>query len=273
MSVKDKFIFVSVVRDFDMYDRIVRNNPFNEGADFVFFDNRTSNVGVAERYNSFLDAYDYSEDAWFVFCHEDWEVREDLRPKLRRRSRKSLYGPIGMSTYVSGGKLFSFPMGYCRQTYRDGSGETECRGFLRSGIVDTFDCQCLMVHSSLVRKYSLRFDVRFTFDLYVEDFCISAYERYGVLSRILPIDCRHWSYGNISERFYRLKDYLSSKCGAGVYGTVVGASYIGDSELISGCSVVSFRKFFMNHPEKYWLLLKYRRERKRRKFFVGAPEA
>lgn len=25
---------ISVVRDFEMYDRLVRNNPFNKGADF-----------------------------------------------------------------------------------------------------------------------------------------------------------------------------------------------------------------------------------------------
>lgn len=65
-----------------MYDRLARNNPKNAGDEFVCFDNRKENVGVAERYNSFLDSYDYESPAWFVFCHEDWETKEDLTEKL-----------------------------------------------------------------------------------------------------------------------------------------------------------------------------------------------
>lgn len=49
---------ISVVRDFEMYDRLVRNNPFNKGADFSCFDNRQENLGIAARYNQFLNGYD-----------------------------------------------------------------------------------------------------------------------------------------------------------------------------------------------------------------------
>ena len=76
---------------------------------------------------------------------------------------------------------------------------------------DTFDCQCLIVHSSLVKKYGLRFDENLTFDLYVEEFCINAYEKYKITSRILQIKCQHWSKGNIGERWYRQFEYLQNK--------------------------------------------------------------
>ena len=124
--------------------------------------------------------------------------------------------------------------------------------------MDTFDCQCLIVHSSLVERFSLRFDENFTFDLYVEDFCISAFENHGVISRILPMDCRHWSYGSVSDRFMRLKEYLSSKC-RGVHSTIAGKSLIARPELVGGRRFTVFGRFFLNHPEKYWLIARYGR--------------
>ena len=88
---------ISVVRDFGMYDRLVRNNPFYpKGTDFVAFDNNKENKTIPERYNSFLDKYNYANDDWFIFCHEDWEVQEDLRKKLKNLDVNYLYGPIGM---------------------------------------------------------------------------------------------------------------------------------------------------------------------------------
>ena len=260
MCMQDKVVFISVVRDFEMYDKLVRRNPYNEGAAFTCFDNRISNVGVATRYNSFLDSYDYSEPAWFVFCHEDWELNEDLRPKLSKLNKDSLYGPIGISSVIGGNSIYLYPRGFCRQTSRDGSHEKMNRGLFRSGTVDTFDCQCLIVHSSLVLKRSLRFDDNFTFDLYVEDFCIQAHEKFGIVSRILPLDCRHWSHGNVTERFERLLGRLSDKC-SGIYASVVNASIIGERYRAEKFRVVTFRHFPLNHPEKYWLLMKYSRNR------------
>lgn len=254
----DKIVFVSAVRNFGIYDRLVRNNPVNAGAGFVCFDNLKENIGVASRYNSFLDSYDYSEPAWFVFCHEDWQALQDLRPKLRGADRNCLYGPVGMSSMTAGDSVCLYLRGFCRQCDRDGSRETRVRGVFRSGRVDTFDCQCLIVHSSLVEKYGLRFDGQFTFDLYVEDFCIGAYERYGIVSKVLRIDCRHWSYGEISERFRGLLARLSAKC-RGVYGCPVDWSPVGPPELLSGRRVLRFSSFFLNHPEKYWLILRYGR--------------
>lgn len=251
-----RLVFVSVVRNPGLYARCVSSNVFNAGADFVCFDNTRDNVGVAGRYNSFLDSYDYSKPAWFVFCHEDWELLEDIRPKLAGLPEDSLYGPIGNATLVTDSRICSYTRGFCRQCDREGKRRVRCRGLFRTGEVDTFDCQCLIVHSSLVERFSLRFDENFTFDLYVEDFCISAFENHGVISRILPMDCRHWSYGSVSDRFMRLKEYLSSKC-RGVHSTIAGKSLIARPELVAGRRFTVFARFFLNHPEKYWLIARY----------------
>lgn len=249
----EKLIFISVVRDFEMYDNLVRENKNNKGAEFVFFDNREHNNGIAERYNSFLAGYDYNNSAWFVFCHEDWETKEELFIKLSGLSTDCIYGPIGSASIVTSRNVYRYTRGFCRQSDRNGRRVVTCKGLMPDGVVDTFDCQCIIVHSSLVQRYSLRFDEHFTFDLYVEDFCIGAYERYGIISKILPINCQHWSYGNITDRFYKLKVYLDTKYN-GIYSTIAGAEVIGKA---GRRRIVSFGRFFLNHPEKYYILMKY----------------
>ncbi len=59
---------ISVVRDFEMYDKCVGANPYNAGAELHPIDNRVENKGIPTRYNEFLDAYDYSKPDWFVFA-------------------------------------------------------------------------------------------------------------------------------------------------------------------------------------------------------------
>lgn len=250
-----KVIFISVVRDFGMYDRLVRQNRWNAGGTFVTFDNRKENKGVAERYNSFLDTYDFSDDAWFVFCHEDWEARESLSRKLKHRSPSYIYGPIGSRTVVTANRLYQFTVGYCAESDRNGEGTVNISGFLPAGDVDTLDCQCVIVHSSLIRKYHLRFDPYLTFDMYAEEFCINAYERHGIVSRAIGIDCRHWSHGNITDRFHAFRRYVSSKY-SGIYTTTVGGNCIGNA---GNRKIVIFKRFFLNHPEKYYIYFQYRR--------------
>ena len=74
------------------------------------------------------------------------------------------------------------------------------------------------------REKGLRFDERLSFDLYVEDFCVSAFEEYGIESRILPLECRHYSLGTIGQRFYESLSYLREKYANAVkrHATIVG---------------------------------------------------
>ncbi len=202
---------ISVVRDFDMYNRLVKENPFYpKGVIFTAFDNNKENLTIPVRYNSFLDSYDYSNEDWFVFCHEDWELKEDLEKRLNNLDKNNLYGVIGTSLNWNG---FSNPThGEIENSNKDGSGLIKY-GNPNNNLmpVGTFDCQCLIVHSSLVKKYKLRFDENLTWDLYVEDFCISARENHAISSNILQLNCQHYSFGHIEERFYKQYRYLQQK--------------------------------------------------------------
>ncbi|MBQ6327426.1 MAG: hypothetical protein IJI35_00290, partial [Kiritimatiellae bacterium] len=88
-------VFVTVVRDKAMYDRLVKGNPNNAGAEFVAFDNLAENLPVTRRYNSFLEGWDYSRPAWFVFLHEDYEFLEPLGACLDRVDPRCIYGTVG----------------------------------------------------------------------------------------------------------------------------------------------------------------------------------
>ena len=198
-------IFISVVRDFAMYDRLVRNNPNNAGAEFVAFDNNVENKTIPVRYNSFLNSYDYSKEAWFVFCHEDFQFLEPVAPKLESLDKGAIYGAFGAKLRVPG-------VGLQIDSNKDGS-DMSFRGLPVSGptTVDTIDCACLIVHSSLIAKFGLRFDENLTYDLYTEDFGIAAKEEFGIDTKVLPIRTHHYSYGNVVQRFHDQLRYLNDK--------------------------------------------------------------
>lgn len=215
---------VSVVRDFEMYRQCILDNPWCQGLDILTLDNRTVNRFIPLCYNEVLAACKPEEDTWLVFCHEDWHPECDLCALLEPLDRTRLYGPIGV--YVEEGRMSDFIhiFGHVRHCRKDGSAPRTVKGRKDEDQVDTFDCQCLIVHSSLVCRYGLRFDERLSFDLYVEDFCVSALERYGIESHTLAIECTHFSKGKIGERFYQSLAYLQEKYAASDkrYGTIVG---------------------------------------------------
>ena len=224
-----KAILISVVRDFEMYTRCVKANPFTHGCETVSIDNRVRNDGIPVGYNRFLDSRPTDENAWYVFCHEDFELKEPLLPRLTATlDPNALYGPIGAVTQVRFGIYHQWRLvGAVEECRKDGSAVRTIGTPVPCGtIAETFDCQCLIVHSSLVQRHHLRFDEALTFDLYVEEFCMAAHERAGVDSRILPLQARHWSGGSIQPRYFTQEAYVNAK--------YPRACYTGTSSLILG---------------------------------------
>ena len=217
-----KVSVASVVRDVAMYERCVLGNPYFKGADLVMLDNRVENKTVTERYNNFLDGVD--DDRWIVLCHEDWELKEDLQDVLEKLHKDKLYGPIG--AFIEEKKTVDVLVmkGRVEQSPKDGGRTIIIRGKEPVGRVDTFDCQCIIFHSSLVRQYSLRFDENLRFDMYVEDFCVNAYEKAGIESHAISIACHHHSGGKLSQSFKDSVEYVRKKYSKSKkrYTTIVG---------------------------------------------------
>lgn len=212
-SSEDAVACVAVMWNAARYDQCYARNVHVKNLKCVVVDNRMNNRPIPDRYNEFLDTYDYSSQMWFVFAHEDFEIRDNLVAKLADCDVGSLWSPIGCYRQ-------SF-LGIGRQRYVGTILDADRKtgdGFVLSGRpvkkgtkVETFDCCCLIVHSSLVQKHHLRFDPKLEFDLYVEDFCAMAKVRYGIVSRILPFESTHHSLSVPQRRYYDLLPYLRKK--------------------------------------------------------------
>ena len=213
----NKCVIVSAVRDFDIYRRCVSDNPHNRGLSFVAVDNRPRNEHIATLYNRFLDKFDYSCPTWIIFCHEDFEFLESIAEKVCALDVGAIYGPIGgrllcRRRWMLGGMWPGEYVGSVIHSDKDGSNQVVIGSVAPTGtIADALDCQCLIVHSSLVQTHRLRFDERLSFDLYAEDFCLGAMVENGIATRILSIQCHHYSYGKLLPRFFEQKAYLDAK--------------------------------------------------------------
>ena len=213
----DDVVVISVVRDWAMYEKCLGKNPNVQNCRLMPIDNREKNERITVCYNRALEELKGEMPRWLVFCHEDFQPLENLVDVLSRANRELFYGPIGgrleqRRPWLLGGIWPGVFAGVVEMSEKDGSREeTFGTAVPANRRVDTVDCQCLIVHSSLVEKYHLRFDERLSFDLYVEDFCLGAKLAYGIETAIQPFRCRHYSRGTVLPRFFEQKSYLDAK--------------------------------------------------------------
>ncbi len=225
---------ITVVKNYDFYTQCIKTNKYLRTAKHIMLDNTHINKSISTRYNNFLDTYAEDTETWFMFCHEDWQLLEDISPLLARLDTTSIYGPAGTRSFYWRKNIYLYRLGRIYSSNKDGSNPCLKGISVRTGTkVDTFDCQCLLVHSSLLKKYALRFDESLPFDLYIEDFCIQAKEKFGIASRVLQVACWHFSRGTIGDRFFTALHYLQKKyCTMPTaYGQCVTSDIIGGKDI------------------------------------------
>ena len=202
----------SVVTNQTQYHALVKQNPFLKDCICHFATNTPAcNISVATHYNRFINEKILPEkqEGWVIFCHQDFEWLEDPAAVLDKLDPQIIYGPTGMQRieYHWGSYKFTTGKSYCQFP----------AGPFVVGIysvhpqpVDTLDCCCVCVHSSLLKKYSLRFDDVFDFHCYVEDFCLNAREK-GVQVYAIQLHCKHYSNGKLSRLFFERYNTLLHK--------------------------------------------------------------
>ena len=229
---KEKIFMISVVKDYNMFDKYVRNNPFvknQNNIECVDYDNRNENLPISVRYNQFLNSYDFSKPAWFVFCHTDWELQDDINAKLKKLSKDKIYGTAGTYQIDINGKVHK--EGNCNfiEMSRDGQYvKIHLYNEKAQDFVDTLDSMVMIVHSSLVEKYNLRFDENLYWDLYVEDFCINAMKSFNIHSCTVNLENTHHSdagFEALPVSYYKSLNYLKNKYPEDIYAGT--CSYIG----------------------------------------------
>lgn len=212
----------------DLVEKYIVRNAFlreEKNASCHFVDNRAHNRPISVIYNEFLDETEDAGDAWLILMHSDFEFLSFPSEILGRLDPSKIYGPVGAKIYSDGKKMYTVEKGAVYEKTPDNTLFCNFQHEYRDPAVDTLDCMCLIVHSSLVKKYHLRFDEQTLFDLYAEDFCIHASRNFGIPVETVSFDCAHHSsYAKeqfISRRYIKQLDYINHKYPDSVYGGTV----------------------------------------------------
>ena len=203
----EKIHIVSVVNDFDFYKKVVNLSPCLKTYQVCVYDNTKENIGISERYNDFITKNIAADsDFWVIFCHQDFGFFEDPYDKLKDLDKNCVYGVIAPKNGFSKHKFIDIHKKpkRCRKLTRELLGQINQGNnnfdFQKNGIflkepttVSTVDCCCVIVHSSLIFEHNLRFDENLKWHMYAEDFCINARRNYGILTKVVQLDCFHTS--------------------------------------------------------------------------------
>lgn len=196
-SINDgKVMFVVVYDSPQMYRSGFASSPYVQGENVVAYHN-VHEESIPKVFNRIVQKH-LDENVWFVFCHQDFVLQEDLQAHLKKKQTEAIYGPMGVR--LAENKF------YGRVTQTDG--KPVGSKIIRDTPVQTLDERCIVAHSQVFRQ-GLSFDERLRFDLYVADFCMQAYAMgFDVLAT--PLKCQHpiespQRAGNSAEHFMALK--------------------------------------------------------------------
>lgn len=184
--------FVVVYNNQEAFKRYFSSSPYAASDKVVAYFN-AKNEPLPKFYNQTVQNH-LNEDTWFVFCHQDFVLQEDLSSLLKQKDIQSIYGPIGVRLGVDG------LLGQITQTNNTSLGTY----LTEDAIVQTIDAQCIIAHASVFRQ-GLRFDERFQFHFYDADFCMAAYTL-GFDVCATQIKCQHKSRtirGDINSLQYK----------------------------------------------------------------------
>ena len=227
---------ISVVNNDDYYNKYILENPYlknRKNIHFIKIENTIKNKPIPLLYNDFL-TNNKENDCWFIFCHQDWELKDDIELILQKLDKNKIYGPIGGKSEVIDGKIYSYTVGYTIDKSRDNKAQ-KISGNINHKILqtDTLDCMAMFVHSDIVNKHNLKFDESLNWDLYIEDFCINANLNHKIFSQAVVVNnCHHSNaaFKNLPDTYIKAKEYLAKKYPnhffGGSCGLIGGKQYI-----------------------------------------------
>lgn len=221
-----KVFIISVCNNLSVYNRAIATNPHLKNCFITKYDNSQENLSIPARYNHFIEHQLNGKDGWLIFCHQDFEFLCPPEEILHNLDKSCVYGPIGVALKTHKyWKILFYPYNR-RPSIRQGKECKECYlGEIYEGMehphtvghkiskpepVDTIDCCCLIIHSSLLRSSGLRFDETFDFHLYTEDFCLAARHK-NIPVKAVQCACCHYSSGTINQKFWDKYTLLQEK--------------------------------------------------------------
>ncbi len=206
---KENIVFVCVSNNDLIYSRAILSSTYMTEYKILKYDNTEENISIPVRYNNAIDkllASNYS--GWIFFVHNDFSIMEPIDNILDNLEHTNIYGPIG--AILNGNDKIIY--GQILQGHNEGLIYHGSK-IDKPTLVDTVDCQCLFLHTDLLKKYNLKFDENevLSFHQYVEDICINANISYGIKTYAVPMKCKHFSWGKLNNDFNRAINYINSK--------------------------------------------------------------
>lgn len=171
--------FVVVYNNRKVFERCFASSPYVLSKTVTSFYNE-NNEPLPVFFNKTVQEH-LQENVWFVFCHQDFILKEDLAARLKEKDVEALYGPIGLT--------FADPtlLGMVIQA----NGSPIGMKLEEDTLVQTLDEMCLVAHSTLFRQ-GLAFDEKLKFHFYGADLCMQAY-RLGFDVFTMQLNCQHLS--------------------------------------------------------------------------------
>lgn len=219
---------VCVFNKQEVFEKIVKDNVSTKTCEVFAYDNTNENVAITKRYNDFIEKNiaknanikdsDSNAGFWCVFIHQDFGIQEDIDLLLNNLNKNYIYGAIGIK--------FNYPILLSTDEGFDTSkiiiygmiAQRINNDFISFGeyikeptTVDAIDCCCIIIHSSIIKKYNLRFDENLNFHMYAEELCFRAKKDYQIKTKVVQMKCFHLGMGVLNEEFRNSAKYLKNK--------------------------------------------------------------
>jgi len=204
-----KIAFVCVSNNELIYSQSILSSAYMTEHDIYKFDNIKENIPIPIRYNDAIrQLLSSNYQGWVFFVHNDFSLLESADDIVKKLDKKNLYGPIG--AIISENKKRTVG-----QILQGDKGRFIYFGnpIIAPTLVDTVDCQCLIINTDLLRNTGLRFDENksLSFHQYVEEFCLNASINYGIRTYSVPLKCKHLSWGKVDQSLYQALNYIELK--------------------------------------------------------------
>lgn len=225
---------ICVFNSKEIFEKVVKNNENIQNCEIFSFDNTIENISITKRYNSFIEEHigrgakgaapSETKDFWYFFIHQDFGINEDIELITEKLNKNYIYGPIGVKMFrgLFFGKKdkeghfgfknhFVLTLGRISQGDNDFNFKPHGRKVLYQPTVDAIDCCCIIIHSSLIQKYNLRFDENLNFHMYAEELCYRAKKEFKIKTKVVQMNCFHLGKGSLDENFDASVKYLKEK--------------------------------------------------------------
>lgn len=221
----NKSKLVCVYNNRDIFLKVVKNNDNSKNRELFEYDNTLDNIPITKYYNKFIDE-NIESDSWFVFIHQDFGFMEDVDLIIEKLNRNYIYGAVGVKIFkgifwgkkhdIEGVKCgfkteLKLTIGQILQGDNDFGLRKHGRLAFFQPTVDAIDCCCIIIHSSLLKKYNLRFDEHLSFHMYAEELCYRTKKDYKIKTKVIQTKCFHLGKGCLDEDYQKSAQYLKEK--------------------------------------------------------------